>query len=112
VAVVGDGSSLYAIQALWSAARYEVGALFVVLSNGGYRIMDRLADLQREPAPWPAFESIDIGAMARAQGCEARRVESHDELVAALDEAVGGLAGRTQPLLLEIVVSPESDFQL
>ena len=111
VAVVGDGSSLYAIQALWSAARYEVGALFVVLSNGGYRVMDRLAEGQGEPAPWPAFESIDIAAMARAQGCEARRVESHDELVEALDDALTGLAGRTHPLLLEVVVSPDSDFQ-
>src|SRR5213078_4647615 len=36
VAVVGDGSSLYGIQALWSAAHYRVGVLFVVLSNGGY----------------------------------------------------------------------------
>ena len=44
VAVVGDGSSMYVIQALWSAARYEVGAIFVVLANGGYRVMDRLAE--------------------------------------------------------------------
>ena len=31
VAVVGDGSSLYGIQALWSAAHYRVGVLFVIL---------------------------------------------------------------------------------
>jgi hypothetical protein len=43
VAVVGDGSALYAIQALWSAARYEAGVLVVVLSNGRYAIMDELA---------------------------------------------------------------------
>jgi len=42
--VVGDGSSLYQIQALWSAARYGAGVLFVVLANGGYAIMDRLAE--------------------------------------------------------------------
>ena len=80
VAVVGDGSAMYAIQALWSAARYEVGAIFVVLANGGYRVMDRLAEAQDEAAPWPAFGAIDIAAMARAQGCPARRVETHDEL--------------------------------
>jgi thiamine pyrophosphate-dependent acetolactate synthase large subunit-like protein len=38
VAVVGDGSSLYSIQALWSAAHYGVGVLFVILSNGGYAV--------------------------------------------------------------------------
>ena len=45
VAVVGDGASLYAIQALWTAAHYRVGALFVILANGGYAVMDRLAEL-------------------------------------------------------------------
>ena len=44
VAFVGDGSSLYSIQALWSAAHYGAGALFVVLANGGYAVMDRLAE--------------------------------------------------------------------
>lgn len=44
VAVVGDGSSLYAIQALWTAAHYGVGVLVVVLANGGYAVMDRLAE--------------------------------------------------------------------
>ena len=46
LAIVGDGSSLYAIQALWSAAHYGVGAVFVILANGGYTVMDRLAELQ------------------------------------------------------------------
>ena len=44
VAVVGDGSSLYGIQALWSAAHYGCGVLFVVLANGRYAMMDRLAE--------------------------------------------------------------------
>ena len=43
VAVVGDGSAIYQIQAVWSAAHYNVGAVFVVLSNGGYAVMDVLA---------------------------------------------------------------------
>ena len=90
VAVVGDGSSLYSIQALWSAARYEVGVLFVILNNGGYRVMDRLAEMQGESAPWPAFGTIDVSGMARALGCDARRVEEHGELLAALDEVLPG----------------------
>jgi benzoylformate decarboxylase len=112
VAVVGDGSSLYAIQALWSAVRYQVGAIFVVLANGGYAVMDRLAEAQSEAAPWPAFGAIDITAMARAQGCDARRVESHAELEAALDEALSGIGERREPLLLEVLVAAESDFQV
>ena len=64
VAFVGDGSSLYSIQALWSAARYRAGALFVILSNGGYAIMDRLAEQQGGTAPWPGFQ-VDVAGLAQ-----------------------------------------------
>jgi benzoylformate decarboxylase len=103
--VVGDGSSMYAIQALWSAARYGVGALFIVMANGHYAIMDQLASSTGKEGPWPAFDTIDIGAMAQALGCDARRIETHDELLGALDEVLPGLAERDAPLLLEIVVA-------
>ncbi|MEA2420767.1 MAG: benzoylformate decarboxylase, partial [Thermoleophilaceae bacterium] len=110
VAVVGDGSSMYAIQALWTAARYGVGAVFVVLANGGYRVMDRLAEAQEQPIAWPEFGAIDIAAMARAQGCPAKRVETFEELEAALDGALDGIRERTEPLLLEVIVSADSEF--
>ena len=44
-------------------------ALFLVMANGRYAIMDKLAANTGKPAPWPAFDTIDIAAMARAQGC-------------------------------------------
>ena len=109
VAIVGDGSSLYSIQALWSAAEYNVGALFVVLSNGGYAIMDRLAEIHGGSGPWPAV-NVDVSALARAFGCAAQKVETHEELVASLDEVVPGLGTRTEPLVLEVVVAPDETF--
>jgi benzoylformate decarboxylase len=112
VAVIGDGAALYGIQSLWSAARYEAGVLYVVLNNGGYRVMDRLAEGAGEPAPWPSFESIDLSAMARAQGCEARRIATHAELTEALDEVIPGLAARRTPLLLETMVAADPTFQV
>jgi benzoylformate decarboxylase len=110
VAVVGDGSAMYAIQALWSAARYGVGAIFVVLANGGYRVMDRLAEAQQQPAAWPEFGGIEIAAIARAQGCPAERIETLDELERGLDEALSGIEQRSEPLLLEVLVAPDRDF--
>jgi benzoylformate decarboxylase len=104
VAVLGDGSAIYAIQALWSAARYDVGVLLIVLANGRYAVMDGLARRHGGAAAWPAFESVDIGAMARAMGCGAVRVQTHDELVRTLDEVLPGLAARREPLLVEAVV--------
>jgi benzoylformate decarboxylase len=111
VAVVGDGSSLYAIQSLWSAAHYRVGALFVVLANGRYAIMDRLAERTGKSGPWPAFEAIQVAAMAHALGCPARRVEEHSDLVAQLDELVPRLESSTEPFLLEVRVEPDALFE-
>ena len=97
LAVVGDGSSLYQIQALWSAAAYDAGVLFIVLRNGGYAIMNRLAERAGSDGPWPALDAIDIAAMARAQGCEARRIETHADLLATLDELLPALQGPPEP---------------
>ena len=67
------------------------GALFVILSNGGYAIMDRLAEQHGGTAPWPSFE-VDVAGLARAFGCPARTVAEHGELLEVLDEVVPGLA--------------------
>jgi len=104
VAVLGDGSTLYAVQALWSAAHYGVGVLFVVMANGRYAVMDVLARREGGRGPWPAFDQVDIGGLARAFGCATRRVGTHDELLASLDEALADLRDRRTPLLLEMVV--------
>ena len=111
VAVVGDGSALYGVHALWSAAHYRVGALFLVLANGRYAIMDRLADQRGGKAPWPPFDEVDLAALARSLGCPARKVDGHAELVATLEEVVPTLAAREEPLLLDVNVTVDPGFQ-
>jgi benzoylformate decarboxylase len=111
LAVVGDGSSLYSIQALWSAVHYRVGALFVILSNGGYAVMDRLAEKEGGERPWPQFPEIDFSALAAAFGCPARRVATAAELEQAFDEVIPDLASRDEPLFLEIAVTPDEVFE-
>ena len=110
VAVVGDGSSLYGIQALWTAAHERIGVLFVILSNGGYAIMDRLAERQGAAGPWPAFGELDVAAIASGFGCRARTIATHDDLTAALDEVVPTLAARDEPLLLDVAIAPTPEF--
>jgi benzoylformate decarboxylase len=104
IGIVGDGSSMYAIQSLWSAAQYHVGALLIVMSNGRYAVMDRLARDAGGEGAWPAFDGIDITGIAERLGCPARRIRGHDELITTFDEVLPGLAQRGEPLLLEIVV--------
>jgi benzoylformate decarboxylase len=108
---VGDGSSLYGIQALWTAAHYGCGVLFVVLANGRYAVMDRLAEQYGQgKAPWPAFDEVSIATLAEGLGCPATRAETHDEVLAVLDDVVPTLADRTEPLLLEVAVAPDPTF--
>jgi benzoylformate decarboxylase len=113
VAVVGDGSSLYSIQSLWSAQRYRCGVLYVVLNNGGYAVMDRLAEAQLASGrgPWPAIDDVDYVALAGAFGCESARVETVDELRDSLGRLLPTLARREQPFLLEARVEPGESFE-
>jgi benzoylformate decarboxylase len=104
VAVVGDGSALYSIQALWSAAQYGVGALLVVMGNGRYAVMDGLARARGAAGPWPAFDGIDVAGIARSFGCPAAKVQAYDELTTILDEVVPGLSDRQEPLVLDVTV--------
>jgi benzoylformate decarboxylase len=111
VAVAGDGSALYGGHAGWSAVRYGAGPLWVVLSNGGYVVMDRLAEKQGGgPGPWPSFGDVEVATIARGFGCPAKRITTHDELNSALDEAVPALPASTTPLLLDVVVAPTETF--
>jgi benzoylformate decarboxylase len=112
VAVVGDGSSLYGIQALWTAAHYDIGVLVLVLRNGRYAVMDRLAEQRgRGPGPWPAFAEVSVATLAAGFGCPSVRVGTAEELERLIAEVVPELAGRRSPLLVEIDVTDESEFQ-
>jgi benzoylformate decarboxylase len=105
VGVIGDGSSMYAIQALWSAAHYEVGVLLIVMANGRYAVMDALARTRNAPGAWPAFGSIDIAGMARCLGCPSLNVETHEQLLETFDAVLPGLATRREPLLVEVALA-------
>ncbi|MFE7116630.1 thiamine pyrophosphate-dependent enzyme [Streptomyces sp. NPDC057654] len=111
VAVVGDGSSLYQVQALWTAAHYGVGVVFVVLANGRYAVMDRLAEHHGGKGPWPAFDGISVSGMATALGCPARTVTGHDALLREFDALLPALADRTEPLVLEVAVEADATFR-
>jgi benzoylformate decarboxylase len=110
VAVVGDGAALYQIQAVWSAKRYRAGPLYVVLANGGYTVMDRLAEHAGGSGPWPGFEELELASIARSFGCAALRIATHEDLVSTLDEVVPTLAERDEPLLLDVAVAPTGTF--
>ena len=105
VAVVGDGSALYGVQALWTAAHEKLPVTYVITNNRSYRILkERLISMRhsdkfigmdiREPA-------IDYCALAASMGVPAKRVVEPQDFAPALREAVasGG------PRLIEVMVA-------
>ena len=105
VCVVGDGSIMYALQALWSAARYQAAAVFVVLNNRQYKILRLIAERDEvgEGVPGLDLPDLDILQAAKSLGCEGERVERPEELSDALERTLG----IGHPYVLEILVDPD-----
>jgi benzoylformate decarboxylase len=105
---VGDGSALYSIQALWTAARYKLAVVFVVFNNASYMILKGgLVAMRGASVERGKFVGMDITepevdfiSLAQSMGVAARRVSRPSELEPALDWALG--AGG--PTLLDVAI--------
>jgi benzoylformate decarboxylase len=88
IGVLGDGSSLYTIQALWTAAQHRLPITFVILNNAGYAAVKSLgARLGIAQMPGSDVEGVDFVDVARGFGCRASRVEQAAQLAPALTQA-------------------------
>ncbi|MEV1142868.1 benzoylformate decarboxylase [Micromonospora sp. NPDC049799] len=85
VAVIGDGSFHYSVQALWTGARLGLPLVVVVPVNQQYAILKSFADF-KETAGVPGLDlpGMDLTALARGYGCATEVVETPDQLGAAL----------------------------
>jgi len=103
VCVVGEGSAQYAIQALWTAAAYDVPVTVLVLRNEEYGILKWFAGLEGvEGAPGLDLPALDVAAVAASYGVGARTVSGPDELRAALGEAIAS----PEPRVVQVAVAP------
>ena len=72
IGVIGDGSSPYSIQALWSAARLKLPITFVILNNRRYAALQDFAGVfdftQNEPVQGTELPGLDFVAIARGHG--------------------------------------------
>ena len=93
----GDGGSMSTFQALWTAARYRIGAKFVVCNNGGYRLLKQnLLDYWRglglTPDQFPEFPAsfdirdpgLDFVGLAQALGVPGKRVATPADIAPAI----------------------------
>jgi benzoylformate decarboxylase len=85
VAILGDGSSMYAIQGIWTAVRLSLPITFLILNNGAYAAMNQFSRyLGFTGAPSFALEGLDFVRAAEAFGARGTRVETTGDLEAAL----------------------------
>ncbi|MCH7483652.1 MAG: thiamine pyrophosphate-binding protein, partial [Chloroflexi bacterium] len=105
---VGDGSALYTIQALWTAAHHRIPVTWVIANNRSYRILKlNMLDYLGEGAAGREFvamdmtePALDFAQIAASFGVKGVRIEHPDEIGDALREAQGS----GEPRLLDIVI--------
>ena len=102
IALLGDGSAMYAIQGLWTAAQLGLGVTFVIIKNRRYEALlefGRHFGLQRTVGT--DLPDIDFCALAQGQGVKATAVDRKDGVDEALRTAFANL---TRPTLVEVAV--------
>ena len=104
-ALVGDGSAMYGVQALWTAAHLRLPITYVIANNLGYRILKERLISMRGRRDFIGMElrdpPLDFVQLAKGYGLEARRVSDPAEIGPVLREAFTG--GR--PNLVDIRVA-------
>lgn len=92
ICLVGDGSSMYSIQSLWTAVQHNANVVFIVLNNGGYAAMKRFAGVlgfaPDEKVVGIEVPSIAYDALATSLGCSGSKVRRPDEVSTALATAL------------------------
>jgi benzoylformate decarboxylase len=85
VCLIGDGSAMYSIQALWTAAQRKLPLTVVVINNSGYGAMRSFSQvMQVRNVPGLELPGIDFVKLAEGMSCHAVRVTKSSELAAAL----------------------------
>lgn len=108
MALTGDGSAMYTVQALWTMARENLDITILVFANHSYQILR--GELTNVGVGNPGPRAIDMLSldrpaldwvqMAQSMGVEALRATNCDELEAALED---GLANKG-PVLIEVAL--------
>jgi benzoylformate decarboxylase len=100
----GDGSAMYSIQALWTAAHHKLPLSVVIVNNGGYRIIKQRLLAFHKDDHFVGMDfvdpPVDFSGLARALGLEAIQVRQAEEVASTLKSAFG----RPGAKLIEVMV--------
>ena len=105
VVILGDGSSMYNIQALWTAAHLGLCMTYVIANNGGYRILKERLNAFHGNSNYIGMKfeqpSINFTTLAQSFGVRAESISSEAEIAPALDRATA----HPGPSLIEAIVA-------
>jgi benzoylformate decarboxylase len=100
----GDGSAMYSIQALWTAAHHKLPLTVVICNNGGYRIIKQRLLAFHNDDHYVGMDfvdpKVDFVALAKSLGMEAVRITEPGELKTAFKSAFS----RPGAKLIEVMV--------
>jgi benzoylformate decarboxylase len=109
IGLLGDGSAMYSIQGLWTAAQWGLPVVFIIIRNHSYYALVEFGRHFKLPqVPGTQLPNLDFCALARGHGVQARRVERCEDLDAALARAFAA----AQPVLLEVCIAARDEDSL
>jgi benzoylformate decarboxylase len=105
IGLIGDGSSMYSIQALYSAVQLHLPITFVILNNSRYAALQEFAPefgfAASDPVQGTDLPGLDFVALAAGMGCKGERVSDASRLHDVLRDALRS----SKPMLIEVVVA-------
>jgi benzoylformate decarboxylase len=103
--VSGDGSAMYSVQALWTAANQKLPITYVICNNMGYRIIKQRLKAFHGNEQYIGMDfkdpALDWVGLAKSMGMNAVRVTEPGDLAGVLKDSCGG---RNGPTLIDVVV--------
>ncbi len=105
LAIIGDGSAMYSIQALWTAAHLKLPITYLITNNRSYRIIkerllsfhgnDRFIGMDFRDPP------LDFVGLAQSMGMKAMRITDPADVSGAIRESMAS----GEPCLIDAMVS-------
>ena len=99
IGIIGDGSAMMTVQALWTAANSDIPVVYVICNNRAYRVLKLNMNLYKteilgEENPQSEYIAMDfptpfdIAAIANAMGVYGRKISDPTEIAPALRDAI------------------------
>ena len=104
IAIIGDGSSMYGIQSLWSAAHYKLPIIYIIANNQSYRIIKERLEAFHKNTNFVGMDfdkpKIDFLKLANSLGIKSETIDKPK----ILDTVFKRVFKYKKPYLLNVMV--------